>query len=98
LLKKWRQGQRLQVALEPASTSGRMAADPGGALRMISLSIPDMSCGHCKATVMTALASVPGVASVTIDLDRRTAMVEGDAGVSGLLKALETAGYPAVPA
>jgi copper chaperone len=61
------------------------------------LSIPDMSCGHCKASVTAALSAVPGVAAVTIDLEARTAAVAGDAPLSGLLAALETAGYPARP-
>jgi copper chaperone len=65
---------------------------------MTRLSIPDMSCGHCKATVTTALTSVPGVSAVTVDLEHRTAAVEGDAPLSGLLTALEKAGYPAQPA
>jgi copper chaperone len=65
---------------------------------MTRLSIPDMSCGHCKAAVTSALTSVPGVAAVTIDLERRTASVEGDAPLSGLLTALDQAGYPASPA
>lgn len=64
---------------------------------MTVLSIPDMSCGHCKAAVTSALTSVQGVASVTVDLERRTASVEGDAPLSGLLTALDRAGYPSAP-
>ena len=65
---------------------------------MTKLSIPDMSCGHCKATVTTTLAAVAGVTEVTVDLEKRTAEVQGDAPLPGLLSALEQAGYPAVPA
>lgn len=65
---------------------------------MTRLSIPDMSCGHCKATVTTALTAVPGVTEVTVDLEKRTAEVQGNVPLPGLLSALEEAGYPAAPA
>lgn len=84
--------------LEHAGASGKMSPGRPWRLQVTLLSIPDMSCDHCKSTVTAALASVPGVASVTVDLDHRTAAVEGDAPLSGLLTALETAGYPATPA
>jgi copper chaperone len=64
---------------------------------MTSLSIPAMSCGHCKATVTAALSAVPGVAAVEVDLAGRTAHVEGSAPLPSLLSALDAAGYPATP-
>jgi copper chaperone len=81
--------------LEHAHALGKMPYGRSWRFQMTLLSIPDMSCGHCKSTVTAALTSVPGVASVSVDLDHRTAAVEGDAPLSGLLTALETAGYPA---
>jgi copper chaperone len=65
---------------------------------MTTLSIPDMSCGHCKTAVTKALTSVPGVIAVDVDLEGGTAEVEGDAPVAALLAALDQAGYPATPA
>jgi copper chaperone len=62
---------------------------------MTTLSIPDMSCGHCKATVEKALASVPGAGDVAVDLAARTASVTGPAETAALLAALDAAGYPA---
>jgi copper chaperone len=62
---------------------------------MTTLSIPDMSCGHCKAAVTAALTAVPGVAAVEVDLSDRTARVGGNAPLPALLAALEQAGYPA---
>jgi copper chaperone len=62
---------------------------------MTNLSIPDMSCGHCKAAVTAALTAVPGVGEVEVDLDRRTARINGSAPLADLLSALERAGYPA---
>lgn len=62
---------------------------------MTTLAIPDMSCGHCKATVEAALGSVPGVATVTVDLPARRATAGGTAATEALLAALDSAGYPA---
>lgn len=62
---------------------------------MTTLSVPDMSCGHCKATVESALGAVPQVGSVTVDLSARRVEVTGTASAAELLKALDAAGYPA---
>ncbi len=62
---------------------------------MTTLSIPDMSCGHCKAAVEKALASVPGAGNVAVDLAARKASVTGPADTAALLAALDAAGYPA---
>ncbi|MCX8508809.1 MAG: heavy-metal-associated domain-containing protein [Rhodobacteraceae bacterium] len=58
----------------------------------MKLSIPDMSCGHCRATVEKTLAA-QGVRGV-IDLPGRTVEVEG-AAPPALLAALAAEGYPA---
>ena len=38
---------------------------------MSLLSVPDMSCGHCKASVEAALAPLPGVQAVVVDVVTR---------------------------
>ncbi len=43
------------------------------------LTIEGMSCGHCVMKVKSALARVPGVSRVDVDLLKKSAMVEGDA-------------------
>jgi copper chaperone len=83
--------------LDRACALGRIIRRPGGVRPMTSVSIPDMSCNHCKAAVTTALAEVPGVTNVEIDLDLRTARVAGSAQLLAILSALERAGYPASP-
>jgi copper chaperone len=65
---------------------------------MTRLSIPDMSCGHCKAAVETALAAVPGSGAVSVDLTLREVRVDGAAPLDALLAALAAAGYPAAVA
>ena len=62
---------------------------------MTQFSVPDMSCGHCKATVEAALAAVPGAGAVAVDLTARQVDVVGTAPVDALLAALDQAGYPA---
>lgn len=62
---------------------------------MTTLSIPDMSCGHCRASVESALSPLPGVDQVTVDLSNRTATVKGAAPLASLIAALDKVGFPA---
>ncbi len=62
----------------------------------ITLSIPGMSCGHCEAAVKSEVAKVPGVASVSVDLDSKDVVVAGDAlDIDALIAAVDEAGYEA---
>lgn len=60
---------------------------------MTLLSVPDMSCGHCKASVEAALSPLPGMAPVEVDLQNRQVKVAGPAAEA--LRALEAIGFPA---
>lgn len=62
---------------------------------MTTLSVPDMSCNHCKATVEAALGAVPEAGAITVDLTTRKVQVAGTALAAALLLALDKAGYPA---
>jgi copper chaperone len=62
---------------------------------MTILSVPDMSCGHCKSTVEAALGQVPQAGEVRVDLNTRKVEVTGPAPAEALLQALDAAGYPA---
>jgi len=62
---------------------------------MTDYSIPDMSCGHCKASVEAALATVPGSGPVEVDLPARRARVADAAAPAAVLAALDAAGFPA---
>jgi copper chaperone len=62
---------------------------------MTEFSIPDMSCGHCKASVEAALSSVPGTGRIEVDLAARRARVEGSAVPAAMLAALDAVGFPA---
>jgi copper chaperone len=67
-------------------------------LKTITLSTPDMGCGHCVATIEEALGSLQGVSSTTADLETKTVSVEIDparASEQQVRETLDTAGYPA---
>lgn len=64
---------------------------------MLKLNVPDMTCGHCVATVTKAVQAVDGGAVVTVDLPTRTVTVETDAEASRISTALASAGYASTP-
>ena len=65
---------------------------------MTTLSVPDMSCSHCKASVEAALGAVPKAGAVKVDLGTRKVEVTGPAPADDLIRALDAAGYPATVA
>ncbi len=60
--------------------------------------IEGMACGHCTARVQKALEGVEGVASVTMNLEEKSAVVEldGEAADGTLKDAVTEAGYEVV--
>jgi periplasmic mercuric ion binding protein len=69
-----------------------------GAPRTVTLDVKNMTCAVCPITVRKALEKAPGVESVKVDLDAKTATVTFDpdkADVAALIKATTEAGYPA---
>lgn len=62
---------------------------------MTLLSIPDMNCGHCKASVTEALTAVLGTKTITVDLTTRQVEVEGTPNAESMLAALNKIGFPA---
>lgn len=58
------------------------------------LSVEGMSCAHCAAHVKEALESVAGVAKAEVDLERKRAVVEGQAlDDDAMRSAVAEAGY-----
>ena len=62
---------------------------------MTTLSIPDMTCGHCKASVESALSALPQTGTITVDLAAKTATISGSASPESLIRALDAVGFPA---
>src|SRR5256885_4104635 len=63
------------------------------------LAITGMPCASCVVSVESALRSVPGVASADVNLatERATVRLEPAADMAGLVRAVERAGYGALP-
>jgi copper chaperone len=58
------------------------------------LTIEGMTCGHCVMHVKSALSELGGVKSVDVDLQKKSAAVEGDALDDQAMKtAVAEAGY-----
>jgi copper ion binding protein len=63
----------------------------------VSVTAPDISCGHCVATVKQAVGALPGVASVEADEKTKRVEIDFDPGRVSLAQieaALDEAGYP----
>jgi copper chaperone len=56
-------------------------------------SVPAVNCGHCVDAITGEVTKVPGVDDVTVDLDRKTVTVVGDAADDDLRAAIDEAGY-----
>ncbi|MEA2058362.1 MAG: copper ion binding protein [Actinomycetota bacterium] len=65
-----------------------------------TLSVPEISCGHCKSSIEGAVAPLDGVARVEVQVDEKTVDIDYD-GTDGtfdaIVAAIEDSGYD-VPA
>ncbi|MCF7699264.1 heavy-metal-associated domain-containing protein [Loktanella sp. M215] len=64
---------------------------------MTTYSIPDMSCGHCKATIEKTVHGLDPAATLTFDMPARTVQVQSGTDDARLQQALAAEGYPATP-
>lgn len=61
-----------------------------------NFNVPDVSCGHCKSSIESALAPVAGVREATVDLSTKQVVVEFDEAVTDratVVRTIESAGY-----
>jgi P-type Cu+ transporter len=98
--------EQAEISFDPAATS---PFDLGDVVTRAGFNIPDetqefhingMTCATCTGRVEKALAAVPGVGDVQVNLATETATVTVSAGVvssADLLLAITTAGYSATP-
>lgn len=61
------------------------------------LRIQGMTCSHCAVTVERALTQVEGVTNARVIYIKKEAQVHGNADPQELVKAVEEAGYKAIP-
>jgi copper chaperone len=62
----------------------------------VKLSVPDISCGHCKSSIEGAVAPMEGVASAEVTIEDRTVDVAFDETVvdlDAIVTAIEDQGY-----
>lgn len=66
-------------------------------VNQVVLSVPDISCAHCVATVKDAVGAMQGVDSVAVDLATKQVEVGFQPDVvalSDIRQVLDDAGYP----
>lgn len=61
---------------------------------MYEYEIPDMSCGHCVASVTKAIKAADPDATADVDLIKRRALVTSKADPQAIAAAIDEAGYP----
>ena len=62
---------------------------------MTRFSVPEMSCGHCKATIEAALLEADGGAELTFDMEAREVEVDTVLETGEILTTMKAAGYEA---
>ena len=70
------------VWMQPAAERAARLAAMQGAAATVRLKIGGMTCGGCVGGVEAALAAVPGVENVAVDLEKGTAVVAGAASIA----------------
>ena len=60
---------------------------------MLDLAVQGMTCAHCVRAVTEAVAGLPRVAAVRVDLAAGAVRIEGDADEQAVRAAIEAEGY-----
>ena len=60
-----------------------------------TIKVNGMTCGHCVAAVTKALEKVPGVQKADVSLEKKQAIVTGEADKNALINAVKEEGYEA---
>lgn len=61
----------------------------------VTLSVPDISCGHCKTSIEGAVSELNGVDTVEVNIDKRTVDIAfGESlATETIIDAIESQGY-----
>ena len=62
---------------------------------MITLSIPNISCGHCARAITEAVHTLDPQAAVTVDIAARRVAIDSSADAAAVRARLAAEGYPA---
>lgn len=64
-------------------------------MKQQTLSVPDISCGHCKSAIEQAVRGVAGVSEVVVNVDAKTVALSFDREetLSAIVAAIESQGY-----
>lgn len=57
------------------------------------ITVKGMTCGHCKAMVEKNLAKLPGVESVTVDLNSGETKIQGETNMTAVREVIEDLGF-----
>lgn len=64
---------------------------------MTRFSVPNMSCGHCKAKIEDAVLEADEGAMLDFDMEARQVDIDSALDTAALAEAIKTAGYEATP-
>jgi copper chaperone len=65
-------------------------------MTQITLSVPDISCGHCKSSIEGAVTPMEGVGKAEVSINDRTVDVEYDPSkvdLNAIVTAIDEQGY-----
>jgi copper chaperone CopZ len=65
---------------------------------VIEMNVKDMTCNHCVGVVTRTVKAIDPNAEVQVDLPSKRVSVQTSSSFDELARALNEAGYPAVPA
>lgn len=68
-----------------------------GEATVLHLSVSDMTCGHCAASISQAIQRLDATANVAVDLPAKRVRVETSLGPEAIMAALEEAGFTPEP-
>lgn len=65
-------------------------------MTQVTLSVPDISCGHCKSSIEGAVAPLDGVDAAVVAIDDRNIAIEYDGSettMEAIVQAIDEQGY-----
>lgn len=69
-------------------------------MTQITLSVPDISCGHCKSSIEGAVSPLTGVDKAVVSIDDRSVDIEYDpttVELTAIITAIDDQGYEVAP-